>query len=403
MRVLMLAPGSWIHTKRTVNCLLNSGHEVNFIDTENPLPQGHSRFKFLGYPRSGRGFYRKVLGDNRANKISEVFITTQFRRIWEKLKPDVVHVCWLDERAYQCAKAGMRPLVLSVWGTDLNSKFLSDAQPESVKVAAKALMGVDLTVVDAPDMHEKCAKLAGKEIRTEELHIGADTHLFKPNSLADGWRQKLDIPPGAKVLLSMRAMDQKYRHHLILEAFARALKQLDTTAVLLFKEYNQSTPNYAEELRALARNQGIEEYVRFINEVPLEKMPELYSLAEGVLSFPQMDAFPVTFVEAAACERMVITGKLPSYAGTFAEQYFRMVEPDDVEALAHAIAELLSETAAQQMKRKDKLSELRLLVAREYDESVFARRLSDLYKDVASQYRQSLVVAGGLLSCQALF
>src|SRR4030095_7724162 len=148
---------------------------------------------------------------------------------------------------------------------------------------------------------------------------------------------------------------------------------------------------------------GIEQYVRFIDEVPLEKMPELYSLAEGVLSFPQMDAFPVTFVEAAACERRVITGKLPSYAGTFAEQYFRMVEPDDVEALAHAIAELLSETAAQQMKRKDKLSELRLLVAREYDESVFARRLSDLYKDVASQYRQSLVVAGGLLSCQALF
>jgi glycosyltransferase involved in cell wall biosynthesis len=399
----MLAPGSWIHTKRTVNCLLNSGHHVSFIDAENPLPEGRANFNYLGYPRSGRGFYRKLLGDPRANKISEFFITTKFRRIWRTLKPDIVHVCWLDERASQCAKAGMRPLILSIWGTDLNSKFLSDAQPESVKVAAEGLAGVDLTVVDAPDMHAKCALLAGRAVRTEELHLGADMQLFKPVNCSDGWRQKLGIAPDAKVLLSMRAMDEKYRHHLILEAFSRALKRVNTTAFLLFKVYNQSNPTYLNDLRDRARKDGIDQFVRFIDEVPQEKMPELYSLADGVLSFPQMDAFPVTFVEAAACERMVITGKLPSYAGTFAEEYFRMVGPDDVEGLARAIAELLSETAAEQRNRKDRLSQLRVLVTKEYDEKLFARRLSDLYKDVSSQYRKSLVVAGGLLYSQSLF
>jgi glycosyltransferase involved in cell wall biosynthesis len=373
------------------------------VDSENPLPEGRQGFTFLGFPHSGRGFYGRLIGETKANWIADVLITAQFHRIWRKLKPDIVHVCWLDERAYQCAKAGLRPLILSIWGTDLNSQFLSDAEPRSVKIAAAALTRADVTVVDAPDMHEKCNRITGRTIRTEELHLGADTKLFKPNGNGQAWRQKLNLPADAKVLFSMRAMAAKYRHHLILEAFANALKRLESGAYLIFKDYNHSGPDYSDELRSLARQQGIEKYVRVIEEVSLEQIPELYSLAEAVLSFPAMDAFPVTFVEAAACEKMVITCRLPSYAGTFAERYFRMVEPNDVAGLTNAIVELLSETPEQQNTRRQRLTELRALVTREYDESVFSRRLSDLYKEVAGQYRGTLPLTSSALYSHGLF
>jgi glycosyltransferase involved in cell wall biosynthesis len=384
MRILMLAPGSWIHTKRTLNCLLKSGHEVTLIDGHNPLPEGRDGFNFLAYPRTGSRFYRRLIGKNRAYSIAKFLVTAQLRKIWKELKPDVVHVCWLDERAHHCVQAGIKPLMLSVWGSDVNLHLLAEAQPDQVKMVAGALASADVTVVDAPDMHGKCSTLAGKPIRTEELHLGADTQLFKPDPEgAKGLRQRLEIPSGAKVLVSVRAMAARYGHKVILEAFARAFPRLNHGAYLVFKDYSGSDPSYLLSLRWLARECGIEKSVRWIGELPLEKLPELYALSEAIINFPTMDAFPVTFIEAAACERMVITCKQQSYEGTFAEKYFRMVEAGNAEALTDAIVDLLNETPSQREQRLVRLSELRQFVLREYDETVFSRRLSELYREIA--------------------
>ncbi len=395
MRILMLAPGNWIHSKRTVNCLLDIGHEITFVDGDNPLPEGREGFTFVPYPRSGSRFYKKVIGNNLGNKIAERLVVAQFRSLWKQLKPDIVHVCWLDKRAYLCARAGMKPLMLSVWGSDLNSQFLSDASLDEASMAAEALNSADITIVDAPDMHEKCSRLAGKRIRTEEVHLGADTRLFRPDrQAAMAWRQRLNIPAGSKVLVSIRAMASRYGHHLILEAFARAVPRFKHRAFLVFKDYNGSGPTYPSALRALATRYAVDDYIRWIGEVSLIEMPQLYALSEAIINLPAMDAFPVTFVEAAACERMVISCKLPSYLGTFAEKYFRLVEPDNPEAFADAIVALVNETAAEGKQRLSKLAELRCLILKEYDETLYSRRLSELYKEIAAN-RPTLVARVG--------
>jgi glycosyltransferase involved in cell wall biosynthesis len=398
MRILMLAPGDWIHTKRTVNCLLDSGHEITFIDGDNPLPEGRAGFTFLPYPRSGSRFYKKVVGNDLANRISERLVVAQFRSLWKQLKPDVVHVCWLDKRAYLCARAGMKPLMLSVWGSDLNSQFLSGASLDEASMAAQALNSADVTIVDAPDMHEKCSRLAGKHIRTEEVHLGADTRLFRPDkNAAEAWRKRLGIPAGSKVLISIRAMALRYGHHLILQAFATAVPQLKNNAFLVFKDYKGSGPTYASELRALATQYGVDEYIRWIGEVSQSEMPQLYALSEAIINLPTMDAFPVTFVEAAACERMVISCKLPSYLGTFAEKYFHLIDPDNPEALADAIVALVNETPAERKQRLSKLAELRCLILKEYDETLYSRRLSELYEEVAANRRTLLAHVGAFI------
>ena len=53
-------------------------------------------------------------------------------------------------------------------------------------------------------------------------------------------------------------------------------------------------------------------------------------------------------MEAAACERPVVTSRLPSYLGTFAERYFFMVEPENIIALADALAKVVNDDAATQ-------------------------------------------------------
>jgi glycosyltransferase involved in cell wall biosynthesis len=78
----------------------------------------------------------------------------------------------------------------------------------------------------------------------------------------------------------------------------------------------------------------------------------------------------------------VITCRLPSYQGTFAEKYFYMVEPNNVTALADTIFRAASQDPAE---RTEMLSEARRAVVQEYDESVSARRLLELYQVVVSE------------------
>ena len=114
-----------------------------------------------------------------------------------------------------------------------------------------------------------------------------------------------------------------------------------------------------------------------MNEVPMVNLPEVYAFADVVINFPVMDSLSFTLLEAAACERPVITSLLPSYKDTIVEKYFHTVEPKDVTGLAEAIVQALNEDPAQ---RLDMLSRARRVVEQEYDESIYINRIFSIYK-----------------------
>jgi glycosyltransferase involved in cell wall biosynthesis len=129
-------------------------------------------------------------------------------------------------------------------------------------------------------------------------------------------------------------------------------------------------------MRGLAAELGVADAVRWLTEVPYEQLPEIYAGADVIVNFPHMDAFPVSFLEAAACMRPVVSCRLPSYRGTFAEHFFRMVEPDDVDGLARAL------TAEVNGEQKDRgLSEARDIVTQRYSAQSARQQLVSLYEE----------------------
>src|SRR5262249_18697778 len=99
-----------------------------------------------------------------------------------------------------------------------------------------------------------------------------------------------------------------------------------------------------------------------------------------LINFPVQDAFPVTFLEAAACQRPVISCNLPSYQQTFAARCFQMVTPENPDALAEAIVALINTPTE---KRATSIREARDIVEREYDESITIQKLLDVYRSIA--------------------
>lgn len=386
-KVLMIAPGGVIHSLRPLNWLLERGCQVVFSDNFNPFPERREGFTFMPFPYPrGSGLFPKILGNNFGARLSVWTTTLRLKILWRRIRPTIIHVHWVDNRAYYCAKAGLHPLVLTVWGSDINDHFLPDADPAFRQRVGEALAGADLILIDAADLREKCAKLAGREVPTELITLGIDTDRFCPGYEQEGkeWRRRLSIPDEATVLLSIRAWSPLYRHESLLEAFARALPRLSHEAVLVFKilkSPNMDRTFYEKKMRDLAEKLGVTRMVRWMEEVPLNLLPEVYSFADVILNYPSMDAFPVTFLEAAACERPVISCRLPAYAGTFAEEYFHLVSSEDLSELSDAIVEFVNQNHTESRTR---LAEVRRIVCRDHDERIAAGRLLDIYHKLSS-------------------
>lgn len=380
MKILLLTPGSWIHSKRTLECLLSEGHEVILADGVNPYPHGHARFHFVHFPYRGERFLKPLLGGGLSKRIMAALGALQARILRSRFRPDIIHVCWLDHRANACARARLHPLVLSAWGSDINRQFMADTDPSWGRDVCSALTAADLTIVDAPGMSEKCNRLAGRELCTQMLHLGVDTNLFRPGLSGDELRREIGIPQGARVVTSMRALASHYNHHLILQAFASAAFRLGNRSVLLFKVYN-SDADYERFLHSEVVRLGIADAVRWVTNLPFARLPELYAISDVIVNFPSLDSFPVTFMEAAACERPVVSCRLATYEGTFAQRHFTLVDPENVAALADAITEVVGRNnTASEIKQE--LATARRLVEREFSVARYAVGLTAAYRSV---------------------
>lgn len=380
MKILMLAPGNWIHSIRPLRWLLNSGQEVVFVDKVRPIVEESSRFKFIPYPIIRAKRFYSWLGKPVSDRIGQWTVQEQLCWIRRWSKADVVHLHWVDARAHQVVRAKLRPLVLSVLGSDINRYFVSESSSEDRQRAGYVLKNADIVLVDSEDMIEKCQQLAGGVANVKLFPVGIDTKKYSleyEDEVAN-WRKKLQIPPDAIVLLSIRALGPVYNHHVILNAFSRAIHYCAKPVYLIMKDYNNHLPAYKKELQELIQTLGIEPNVRWI-EVPIpdSEMPVLYKLANLIINYPCYDAFPVSFVEAAAAARPMISCRLPAYQQTFADKYFKMVKANDLNSLSDGLIEFLS---GNWKPVATELVEAQLLIQQSYDESTSAKNLLSIYQ-----------------------
>jgi len=323
----------------------------------------------------------KILGPNVGNRLADWALHRQLKSAWQRSQAEVCHVIWIDERAWHCEVAGLHPLVLTCLGSDLNSTRLQDHDPQLLQRKAEAIAGCDLFIADSEDMIAMASNIAGREIKSLLLPIGISTQMFRPGykAQASEWRSLLGIEESATVILSARIVGQNYRHDTIMRAFCKAVRQDGLDAYIIFRTYGSNKADI-EQIQAIASQQGLLERVRMIDEVPYQRLPVVYSMADFAVNFPAMDAFPVTFLECCACELPVLSNRLPAYSSNGMAKYLTFVEEDNEYALSRQLAAMCNGGVDLAL-----MHEARAHVVRYFDESAFTAELVSAYRRLVTK------------------
>lgn len=343
MRILLIAPEIIdTHTRRFLQILLDAGYTVTCIAKDNPKPEGEEYFTFIKYPEV---YFSKWIRPQKLRRVLiEWGIALRLRSIWRQVKPDVVHVIYVNLQAYHCALARFHPLVLTALGTDINARFeAGNDDTERRRKIAKALSAADHITADSREVLERCEILVGHSLNSSLFYFGIDLNLFRPRSEDEklSLRKKLGIPLKSKVILSPRRLNPQMRQDLVLMAFSK-LKESDTLdVVLLFRRFGFSSVPFENALRELAGELGVSDRVIWVDEMDYSQIPVLYSLADLILNIPEQDGLPVTLFEASACMIPVVTSDLSSYQEFLSDGAYYRVRVGDIDGVVEAMRAIL--------------------------------------------------------------
>jgi glycosyltransferase involved in cell wall biosynthesis len=305
------------------------------------------------------------------------------------VRADVCHAHWFDDQLWYIAQAGLRPLVATAWGSDLNNAAKLPGGDALRQRVAAALRSIDHLIVDSHDMVATAELLAGKELRATLLPIGIDTQQFRSGLYQERkeWRERLRIDPGATVLISARQLGANYRPSEIIRAFAALDFKYRKHTYLIIRSFGHGVGVSTTELHRMAARLRVLDQIRWIGDLEYIQLPGLYAAADLAINFPVMDAFPVTFLECFACGLPIVSNRLASYASNGASPYVFFAEDDSVRGLKAAI-----EAAIERLDQLHTLAaEAREYVVRNFDERVTACALRQVYEAVLADARYPTV------------
>jgi glycosyltransferase involved in cell wall biosynthesis len=388
MRIMLLGPPMIdTHTQRFVQMLLDAGHTVFFLSKDRTGLAESEKLIFIEFLEILIPWTRPY----RFMKMLRIWRETlRLRIIWQKYKPDIVHVIFITEDAFYCALARLHPLILTALGGEINNLFDPKySNREYSEMIAKALRNADFITADTQEILTRCDMLAEQSLNSSLFYFGIDLEIFYPRALQEktALREKLGIPSNTKVVLSPRRLTPSMNHNIILKAFSQYTKSGEVEAVLVFRKFGYFSYALEDELRDQAVSLGINEKVIWLKEIDYDQLPILYSLADLVINIPERDGLPVTLFEVSACMTPIITSDLPAYHGYCSEGAYFFVGVEDTKGI-EKLMNLILESDAKEIKNSIQMNFD--LVVRTADQKRCFSVIEKIYKDLAKHHKSRL-------------
>ncbi len=194
--------------------------------------------------------------------------------------------------AYILGKMLGKPVVITSRGTDISLIPQYFGPRQMIKWAAKGSAGL-ITVCQA--LKDSLVSLGVDEQSVTVLRNGVDLYRFQPVEQRDELRASLNIT--GTTLLSVGHLIQRKGHHLVIEA----LKNNAEVSLIIAGEGVEE-----DALKALARNLGVQNRVRFLGAIAHQQLVQYYAAVDMLILASSREGWANVLLESMACGTPVV-------------------------------------------------------------------------------------------------
>ena len=217
-----------------------------------------------------------------------------------------------------------------------------------IRAVARAIVhGAAIVVVNSAYTRTLFSTLGIHPARVETLMISPGTAQFTTDGDGRRIRAKYNLGDDLVILTVGRLVERK-GHDMVIRILGRVQRAVGRVWYLIVGEGPEE-----RRLRALAREAGCEDAVRFIGHAPSEDLPALYSACD-VFAMPSrvlsrrdgVEGFGIVYLEAAAAAKPVVGGRSGGVPEVVRDGVTgRLVDPADGDELAEVLISLLRDRA----------------------------------------------------------
>lgn len=378
LRIAVLGDFDGIHTRSWVRWFVERGydiHGVSFYPPADPPPgvMMHAlRERRAPVPEGGRadaGARRMPAGIARlAHGVR--YRAAGLRRAVREIAPDVFHAHYVVEHGFYGALAGVRPYVVTAWGSDVLVEPSRDRL--SRMIARWTMSRADAVTSNNAWMAERAVALGAPRERVHVVTLGAERYDTERAGASVNRRGR--APDEAPVIISTRAHEPLYNIGEIIEAYGRVARGRAARLVVA----HGGTLTAALEQRA-HRGPGRVEFTGFLERAAFR---EALAGAEVFVSVPSSDATSVALLQAMGAGAFPIVADLPTQREWIEDGVNGyLVPPHSPEILADRMRRALADDG---LRRRAADANLRIVEERGLNDTQMAR-LAAIYASLAAR------------------
>lgn len=280
LKILFISAANNVHTVRWVNSLADAGHEIHLVFLPNHSPSYHKINKnvTLHALRVGGavGYYLNAL---------------QLRRIFKQVKPDVVNAHYATGYGTLARLARIKPVVLSVWGSDVFSFPKKSSIHKSI--LKKNLLHADTITSSSICMAGEIQSLFPDEnFNLKTIPFGVDVEQFNYQKYSNATKKKQII------IGTVKTLRRNYRIDTVIKAAATLAKDPSITQdyELRFDIYGDGPLRH--ELQLLIDENNLSKIVTLKGGIPNADVPKVLSGMDIFCVTSEHESFGVAVVEA---------------------------------------------------------------------------------------------------------
>jgi len=360
-----------IHTRRWVSFFADRGHSTHLLvpslgEVEPGLDHRIELHPFVPYER------------RRPHLLGAVEARRSLARNLARISPDLLHAHYLTVHGWHARLSGFQPYLVTVWGSDV---YVTARATLRGRLWARLTLGsATLVTADSRDLARATVQAGARKERMQLVQFGVDSSQFAPGPYPEGLAKELGLS-GRRVIFVPRIIAPVYRTITAVEAFAPLAD--DVTLVL---SSMAARPDYLRQVQRRIADLGVGDRTLIVPRFEHQRMPDLYRLADVVLTIPQSDATPVSLLEAMATGRPVVASDLPSVREWLADiAPASLVPVGDAPATSAALAAALAVAPADRERMGDVL---RSRVVEQADHATNLLRMERLYRSIARTARR---------------